>query len=98
MKRLLRWMFHGQRQHIRHLESEVAFWREQYTHERKRAEDAIDQWRILLAAKHAAPVPVGPLAPPPPPQAERDLQRDLAELIHNRDYQDVGAVPGDLHG
>lgn len=98
VKRLIRWIGFAQRQHIRHLEADVAFWKAQYIHERSRAEAAIDHWRVLLATQHRAPSPVMPLTPTPGTELEQAEKRALDELIHNADYQSVGLTPEGLHG
>lgn len=70
--------------HIAHLESEVAFWRLQFAHERQRAERAVD---TLLALKLGVP----PITVPTREERMEDedhLERDLRDP----EFAQAGAV------
>jgi hypothetical protein len=68
------------RTYVLHLETEIEWLKDQYAHERQRAETAIDE---LLRTRVAA----GPVAPPPlPSEAERRVQ----QLLNDPEFVQVG--------
>jgi hypothetical protein len=67
---------------IQHLREEIAFWREQFVHERQRAEYAVDR---LLAQQGHGPVTV------PTPSEQRDREAHLLErLAQTAEFANAG--------
>ena len=72
------------RAHLKYLESELAFWRQQWLVERQRAERALDQ---LLMEKQCTPIsaPLVPDAPTPDPVEAR-----IRDLLSTEDALRAG--------
>lgn len=67
--------------HIAHLEAEVAFWRQQFQHERQRAEVAVDR---LLSTRG-----IGPVTLPPRPTTPAS---DMDELLRDPEFTTAGGA------
>lgn len=68
--------------HIRVLENEVAWLRSQFSHERQRAEIAVDQ---LLSVR----VNVGPVTHPTPEEV-REMQGPAERLLNDTEFMNAG--------
>jgi hypothetical protein len=76
------WRRHRDDALVQHLREEVAFWREQFVHERQRAEFAVD--RLLQQHGHG-PVTV------PTPSEQRERERDVLEkLAQSAEFAQAG--------
>ena len=70
--------------HLKHLEAEVAFWRLQFSHERQRAERAVD---TLLALKLGVP----PITVPTREEL-RDTESEVERALRDPEFTQAGAV------
>lgn len=70
--------------HIKHLEAEVAFWRMQFTHERQRAEVAIDR---LLNLKLNIPGVTMPTR-----EELRETESEMERTLRDPEFTQAGNV------